>query len=251
MRPSRSNSAEWASKLKAQAITTSKRASAASRAAATRSARATVPNSGPTKIAARRSLLALHVAALGADQFARPGRQRGEGDAVFLVRLLHAGGLADFRAPSAAKSGCSSPFRAVLGEFERSIRLSSASTAQHPVRRQALDRERAGDADTRIVGIGLVIEVFELGLGGDRGIDLLLPRDARLPPVARAALDRLVGPARRRPRAGFPIPPSSCSSSRVQPWRAAAPASSCQLSQITSISALLAIDFSVMCGTRS
>ena len=37
--------------------------------------------------------LAFHVAAFGADQIARPGRERGEGDPVFLVRLLHAGGL--------------------------------------------------------------------------------------------------------------------------------------------------------------
>ena len=47
------------------------------------------------KMAARLlgSLSPLHVAALGADQVAGPGRQRGEGDPVFLVRLLHAGGL--------------------------------------------------------------------------------------------------------------------------------------------------------------
>jgi hypothetical protein len=39
---------------------------AASRAQATRSARLTVPYSGPMKMPARRSRLALHVAALGA-----------------------------------------------------------------------------------------------------------------------------------------------------------------------------------------
>jgi hypothetical protein len=46
MRPNRSNSAEWASKLKAQAITTSNRASAASRAAAT------VPDEPPLHVPA-------------------------------------------------------------------------------------------------------------------------------------------------------------------------------------------------------
>src|SRR5262249_21720294 len=51
MPPMRSSSAECASKLNAQAMTTSNPASAAS----TRSARCTVPNSGPTRIAARRS----------------------------------------------------------------------------------------------------------------------------------------------------------------------------------------------------
>ncbi len=55
MRPSRVNSEEWASKLKAQAISTSKPASAASRAAATRSGRETVPNSWPIRMPERRS----------------------------------------------------------------------------------------------------------------------------------------------------------------------------------------------------
>ena len=41
--------------------------------------------------------LAFHVAAFGADEVARPGRKRGEGDPVFLVRLLHAGGLEVFQ----------------------------------------------------------------------------------------------------------------------------------------------------------
>ena len=37
--------------------------------------------------------LAFQVAAFGADQIAGPGGERGEGDLVLLVRLLHAGGL--------------------------------------------------------------------------------------------------------------------------------------------------------------
>ena len=56
-----------------------------------------MPNSGPMKMAARFSVVAFHVAAFGADQIARPGRERGEGDPVFLVRLLHAGGLQVFQ----------------------------------------------------------------------------------------------------------------------------------------------------------
>ena len=55
--------------------------------------------------------------------------------------------------------------------------------AEHAVRAEALDGERTGDADLLLVLVGLVVEVFELGLGGDRGVDLLLPGDARLPPV--------------------------------------------------------------------
>ena len=37
--------------------------------------------------------VAFHVTAFGADQIAGPGGERGEGDLVLLVRLLHAGGL--------------------------------------------------------------------------------------------------------------------------------------------------------------
>ena len=39
--------------------------------------------------------------------------------------------------------------------------------------------------------VGLVVEVLELGLGGDGGVDLLLPGDARLPPVGVQLLGRL------------------------------------------------------------
>ena len=56
-----------------------------------------MPNSGPMKMAARFSVAAFHVAAFGADQVARPGGECGEGDLVFLVRLLHAGGLEVFQ----------------------------------------------------------------------------------------------------------------------------------------------------------
>ena len=51
--PSRENSEAWASYAKPQAISTSNPASAASRAAAIRSGREIVPNSGPIRIAAR------------------------------------------------------------------------------------------------------------------------------------------------------------------------------------------------------
>ena len=57
MRPRFLNSVVCASSLNAQAISTSKPESPASRTAATRSARCTVPNSGPMKTAARVSVL--------------------------------------------------------------------------------------------------------------------------------------------------------------------------------------------------
>ncbi len=49
---------------------------------------------------------------------------------------------------------------------------------EQAVRRQALHGEGAGDADFLVVLIGLVVEVFVVRLGGDGGVDLLLPGDA-------------------------------------------------------------------------
>ncbi|MDQ2695431.1 MAG: hypothetical protein M3Z21_08650, partial [Pseudomonadota bacterium] len=38
---------------------------------------------------------------------------------------------------------------------------------QHPMGREAFHRERAGDPDHAFVFVGLVVEVFVVGLGGD------------------------------------------------------------------------------------
>ena len=40
------------------------------------------------------------------------------------------------------------------------------------MRRQALDRERPGDADALLVLVRLVVERLGLGVAGDRGVDL-------------------------------------------------------------------------------
>ena len=56
--------------------------------------------------------------------------------------------------------------------------------AQHAMGAKALDGEGTGHADLLLVVVGLVVEVFKLGLGGDGGVDLLLPGDAGLPPVS-------------------------------------------------------------------
>ncbi len=50
------------------------------------------------------------------------------------------------------------------------------------MRGEAFDRERTGDANLLVVFVGFVVEVFELGLGGDGGVDFLLASDALLPP---------------------------------------------------------------------
>ena len=51
------------------------------------------------------------------------------------------------------------------------------------VRRDALHRKGTGDADLPPVLVGLVVEVLEVGLGCDGGVDLLLAGDAGLPPL--------------------------------------------------------------------
>ena len=61
------------------------------------------------------------------------------------------------------------------------------------MRGEALDGERPGDADLSLVVVGLVVEVFEVGLGGDGGVDFLLARDALLPPFGVQLLC-LLGP---------------------------------------------------------
>ena len=54
---------------------------------------------------------------------------------------------------------------------------------KHAMRRETFDRERPRHADCLLILVGLVVKVFKLGLGGDRGVDLLLAGHSRLPPV--------------------------------------------------------------------
>jgi hypothetical protein len=53
---------------------------------------------------------------------------------------------------------------------------------QHAVRAEAFNRERAGHADLSPVLVGPIVEVLELGLRGDGGVDLLLPSNSPAPP---------------------------------------------------------------------
>ena len=132
--------------------------------------------------AARGALLAapLHIAPLGADIVAGPGRERGEFDAVLPVRLLHT------RRPEVLQDHLGEIRRLAVAQLlvgEGGEELVVLVHRQHPVRRQAFDREGAGDADARGVGIGLVVEILVVCLGGDGGVDGLLTGDARLPPL--------------------------------------------------------------------
>ncbi len=171
-------------------------ASPASRAAATRSARCTVPNSGPMKMAARFSVPPSSTA-LRRRRVAGPGGERGESDPVFLVRLLHAGGLEVLQDHLVETHAVS------LLHGERIDQLVVLIHAEHAVGREALDGERARNADLLLVVVGLVVEVLEFGLGGDGGVDLLLPGNACLPPVGvqllRGLRPFLLGFARNLP----------------------------------------------------
>ena len=88
--------------------------------------------------------------------------------------------------------------------------------ADRPVRREALDRERAGDADGLVVLIRLVVQRLRLGMAGDGRVDLLprhalldvrvvgdgLERHVRHTLVDEALADVALGLVRRRDLAG-------------------------------------------------
>ena len=166
---------------------TSKLASAASRAAATRSGRETVPNSGPMRMAGAllRGVVALafEVAAFGADVFAGPTDERGEGDAVFLVRLLDAGEAEVFEddGGEVGRAG-EAGFAFVLGDLPAVNDVVVFVHGEDAMGRDAFDGEGTGDADLGLVVVGFVVEKFKLGLGGDGGVYFLLAGDAGFPP---------------------------------------------------------------------
>jgi hypothetical protein len=199
------------------------------------------------KMAARFSVRRPPGTALAADEFAGPRHQRREGDAVLLVRLLHAGDVLRFSRIICGKV-CFAASARRRSSRERVDQFVVLVDAEHAVRAQALDGERAGDADLLLVLVGLVVEELELGLRGDRGVDLLLARDARGPPIGVQLL-RASGHFGSASR-GIS---HSCQDVFAALFSFSRSGSSvfCHLSQMTSISALLAIDFSVMCGTRS
>ena len=237
-------------------MSTSNPPSAASRAASTRSGRDTVPNSGPmntapsapapTRIVVVTGAAALDVAAIGADEPPGPGRQRREADAVLAVGLLHAGApqvvqddLAEVVARAVAVAG--------LGDAVDDVAV--LVHAQHPVGRDALHGEGAGHPHLAAVLVGLVVQVLVLGPGGDGGVDLLLPGDAQLPPLPVQFLRLLLPRLIRRSR-GISHSSHAVSSARFSSSRSGS-SFSWYSSQMTSISALLAMSRRVMCGTRS
>ena len=77
--------------------------------------------------------VAFDVAPFGADEIARPGRERGEGDPVFLVRLLHAGGLEVFQDHLGESLLCA-VFGTVRLQRDRSVRRSHPRRARGAAR---------------------------------------------------------------------------------------------------------------------
>ena len=147
--------------------------------------------------AALSAVLALHEDAFGADVLARPA---GDGDRSLMrspfVALLHAGGaqvLEHHRRRSRSAAAASLARRLLLRRASELVGQLVVAGGHDAVRRQAFDRERPGDADAAVVLVGPVVEVFDVGGLGDRGVDLLLPRDARFPPCGVGLLGG-VGP---------------------------------------------------------
>lgn len=71
------------------------------------------------------------------------------------------------------------PLRRAKAEFVGEFDFAGWDDA---MRRQALNCKRASDADAGVVRVGAVVEVFDVGGLGDRGVDLLLAGGARIPP---------------------------------------------------------------------
>ena len=139
-------------------------------------------------------LTTLDVASFRADELARPGGDGGERDPVLLVRLLDAGG------PEVLQNDVREVLRFPVAEPRlRHVvdELVVLVDAEDAVRRNALHREGTGDADLPPVLVGLVVQVLEVGLCGDGGVNLPLAGDAGLPPsgvqVGRGRLPRVAG----------------------------------------------------------
>ena len=122
------------------------------------------------------------IATVGTDQFTRPGGQGSEVDLAVLVGLLHSGSFEVFEndlgevAFLAIAQTLIADFAGIgVDEFVIFIH------AQYTVGGKAFDGEGTGDTDLFLVVIGLVVEILEVGLGGDGGIYGLLAGDAGLP----------------------------------------------------------------------
>ena len=116
------------------------------------------------------------------------------------------------------------------------------------MRRQAFYGEGTGDADFFVVFVGLVVEVFVVGFGGDGSVDFLLPGDALFPPIRVNSFD-LLGPSVVGVAGDFPFL-VGCAE-RVVQFRSQWLQRFLEFLIDYVDSALLAMDLRVMWGTRS
>ena len=100
------------------------------------------------------------------------------------MRLLHAGAFQVLQHHGREVGGLAAAvlLPPAFGRLQLVIEAVVHVDRRHAVGREALHREGSGHAHAAVVLIGLVIEVFVIGLGGDGGVDLPLPRDAQPPP---------------------------------------------------------------------
>jgi len=112
-----------------------------------------------------------------------------------LSRYNHGGKIGRRGCGMAALAGC-------VGRVEQFVVVGRHGA----VWRQAFDRERPGDADARLVLVGAVIQEFDVGLMGDRGVDAALALDAGVPPDGVCALN-IVGPAKAGIAGDLPLLP--------------------------------------------
>ena len=149
---------------------------------------------------------AFNIAALGADQIARPQGDGCELDAVFTMRLLNARrlqvlqndlGKVELPAKAALRLRNAVDYLVVLVDLEQAVR------------RDALDGERASYTYLAPVLVGLVVQALKLGAPGDGGVYLLLGGRCGAPTIERGGP---WPPATRRPPspAASPTPPTPC-----------------------------------------
>ena len=120
------------------------------------------------------------IRSFSADEIAGPGSDPGEGDAVRFARLLDARGLEVFQ---------NHLHEVLLLPIANSVLRSRVdqfvvlTDVQDAVRGQTFHREWSGDPYRPLILVGLVVEVFVVGIGGDGVVDLFLPGDTLFPPI--------------------------------------------------------------------
>jgi hypothetical protein len=119
------------------------------------------------------------VATFSADVFPRPSGEASEVYFAFFVGLLDSSGFEVGEDDFGEVGG----FIGRIGFVIRINQFVVFINGNDAVRREAFDGEGASDADGAFVFVGFVIEVFLIGFGRDRCVNLFLSRNAIVPPV--------------------------------------------------------------------